>query len=139
MGAWSHEPFGNDTAGDWVYDLEDAVGLDFLEQSLDNALGEDEDDGYLEAPEAEEALAAVEVLIHLVGKGAGFEKLPEAVATWVAACTEKPSQALIQKALTALARIGSEDSELCELWEDSEDFDAWKKALDARTQALQSL
>lgn len=25
MGAWSHEPFGNDTAGDWVYELEDAI------------------------------------------------------------------------------------------------------------------
>lgn len=139
MGAWSHEPFGNDTAGDWVYELEDAVGLDLLEQTIDNALGEDEDDGYLEAPEAEEALAAIEVIVHLVGKGAGFEKLPEDVATWVAACTEKPGAPLIRKALAALARIGSEDSELCELWEESEDFEAWKKSLEARTQALQSL
>lgn len=139
MGAWSHEPFGNDTAGDWVYELEDAIGLDFLEQTLDNALGEDEDDGYLEAPEAEEALAAVEVLVHMVGKGAGFEKLPEDVATWVAACTEKPGPPLIQKALSALARIGSDESELRELWEESEDFEAWKKAIDARTQALQSV
>lgn len=137
MGAWSHEPFGNDTAGDWVYDLEDAIGLGFLEETLDNVLLEDEE--YLEAPEAEEALAAVEVLVHLVGKGAGFEKLPEAAATWVAACTVKPGKPLIQKALAALERIGSEDSELRELWEESEDFEAWKTSLEARTQALQSL
>jgi hypothetical protein len=137
MGAWSHEPFGNDTAGDWVYQLEDALGLDFLEQTLDHALDEDEE--YLEAPEAEEALAAVEVLVHLLGKGASFEKLPEDVGTWVAACTEKPSQPLVNKALRALARIGSESSELRELWEESEDFEAWKKSLNARTLALQAL
>ncbi len=137
MGAWSHEPFGNDTAGDWVYQLEDARGLDFLEQTLDHALDMDEE--YLEAPEAEEALAAVEVLVHLLGKGAGFEKLPEDVGTWAAACTEKPTQPLVQKALLALARIGSESSELRELWEESEDFEAWKKSLNARTLALQSL
>ncbi len=137
MGAWSHEPFGNDTAGDWVYQLEDALGLDFLEQTLDHALDEDEE--YLEAPEAEEALAAVEVLVHLLGKSAGFEKLPEDVGTWVAACTEKPAQPLVNKALRALARIGSESSELRELWEESEDFEAWKKSLNARTLALQAL
>ena len=139
MGAWSHEPFGNDTAGDWVYELEDAIGLDLLEETLDNALGEDEDDGYLEAPEAEEALAAVEVIVHMVGKGADFEKLPEAVATWIATCSEKPGPPLIQKALAALARIDSEESELRELWEESEDFEAWKTSLEARVKALQSL
>lgn len=137
MGAWSHEPFGNDTAGDWVYELEDAIGLDLLEETLDNVLVEDEE--YLEAPEAEEALAAVEVIVHLVGKGAGFGKLPEAVADWIESCTVKPEQPLIEKALAALERIAGEDSELRELWQESDDFEAWKTSLEARTQALRSL
>lgn len=139
MGAWSHDPFDNDTASDWVYALEESTGLEFLEETLDNALEVGEEDEDLEAPEAEEALAAIEVLVHMVGKGSGFEALPEAVGAWVATCTERPGPSLVQKALLALARIGSEASELRQLWEDSEDFQAWTAALDARTRILQSL
>jgi hypothetical protein len=29
MGAWSHEPFGNDDANDWAYDLEQVSDLSF--------------------------------------------------------------------------------------------------------------
>lgn len=30
MGTWSHEPFGNDSANDWAYDLEDQSDLSLV-------------------------------------------------------------------------------------------------------------
>jgi hypothetical protein len=38
MGAWSYEPFGNDTAGDWVYGLVESRDLLYLEATLDKVL-----------------------------------------------------------------------------------------------------
>ena len=34
MGAWSCEPFGNDTASDWAYALEDTKDLSHVEAAL---------------------------------------------------------------------------------------------------------
>jgi hypothetical protein len=41
MGAWSHEPFGNDDAGDWALELEEATDLSYIEASLDAVLDAD--------------------------------------------------------------------------------------------------
>lgn len=134
MGAWSYEAFGNDTASDWVYGLEDSPGLEILSETIEAAL-EMEDD-YLEAPEAEEALAAIEVLVHLLGMGSPTEPLPKEVASWVKACKEKPGPELVQKAILALVAIQSEKLELRELWEESDDFQAWNTSIDQRIKAL---
>ena len=74
MGAWSHEPFGNDDANDWAYELEDTEDLSHIEAALDVVL---DSDGYLEAPEASCAIAAVEVLAKLLGKEADSLKLDD--------------------------------------------------------------
>jgi hypothetical protein len=55
MGAWSHEPFGNDDAGDWAHKLEETEDLSYVEAALDAVL---EAEGYVEAPEASCAVAA---------------------------------------------------------------------------------
>ena len=34
MGAWSHEPFGNDDANDWAYELEETEDLSHIEAAL---------------------------------------------------------------------------------------------------------
>ncbi len=59
MGAWSREPFGNDDANDWVYERADAADLSYVEAALDAVL---EVDGYLEAPGASRAVAALRSL-----------------------------------------------------------------------------
>ncbi|MET0038454.1 MAG: DUF4259 domain-containing protein [Candidatus Thiodiazotropha lotti] len=76
MGAWSHEPFGNDDANDWAYGLEGFVDLSLIEKTLDRAL---EAEKYLEAPKALEAVAAVEVLAKLLGKGTQTDTYTEKV------------------------------------------------------------
>ncbi len=34
MGAWPHEPFGNDDAGDWACELEETEDLSYVEAAL---------------------------------------------------------------------------------------------------------
>ena len=129
MGAWSHEPFGNDTASDWKYGLEEATDLSLIEETFDRVLAIGED--YLESPEAEEAVAAAEVLARLVGPNNGAVEPVELVDAWAANIKLKPSDELIQKAQAALNRILSEDSELLELWQESGSYDAWAGSMNS--------
>lgn len=117
MGAWSHEPFGNDDANDWAYGLEDTTDLSLIEAALDRVL---ETVGYLEAPEASEAVAAVETLAKLLGKGTQSDSYTEKVDEWVKSVSARPSQALLSKAQKSLARILGKDSELNELWSEGD-------------------
>ena len=125
MGAWSSEPFGNDTAGDWAFDLEDVDDLSLIEETIQKIL--DCGNGYLEARDAEEALAAVETIARLKGNFKTKNAYTEDVDAWVAAHPLKPPADLIAKAQKAIDRILSKPSELLELWGESDEFEAWKK------------
>jgi len=132
MGAWSHKPFDNDDANDWAYGLEGVKDFSYIEETLDNVL---EADGYLEAPSASEAVAAVEVLARLLGKGIQSGSYPVEVDRWIETVSVTPNPALLQKASQALERILGEDSELRELWEDG-DFTGWQNSITALQRAL---
>jgi len=118
MGAWSHEPFGNDDANDWAYGLEETKNLSRIEEALDRVL---QTDGYLEAPEASEAVAAVEVLAKLLGKGTQSDSYTAKVDDWVKSVSLNPSPSLLAKAQRTLERILGEDSELRELWSEGDE------------------
>ncbi len=120
MGAWSHEPFGNDDANDWAYGLENVDDLSLIEQTLDIVLEADE---YLEAPEASEAVAAVEVLAKILGKGTQSDSYTEKVDVWVKSVSIRPDAALLSKAKRVLQRVLDDNSELRELWEESDSTD----------------
>lgn len=81
MGVWSHEPFGNDTANDWAYGLEETTDLSYVEATLDKVLSQGEE--YLEAPDAEEAVGAIEVLAKLLGRGSQSDSYTKKVDAWV--------------------------------------------------------
>lgn len=121
MGAWSHEPFGNDDANDWAYGLEDKQDLSLIEQAINQAL---EVEDYLEAPEGTYAVAAVEVLAKLLGRGTQSDAYTEKVDEWVNSVHIKPSAELLDKAQRVLVRVAGENSELQELWGES-DSDEW--------------
>ena len=57
MGAWDTDPFGNDTACDWIYELEETDDLSLIENTLQRI--HDAGPEYLEAPDAEEAIPAL--------------------------------------------------------------------------------
>lgn len=123
MGAWGHGSFENDDACDWVYTLEES-GIGAVTQTLETF--DDEADDYLEAPTCSEILAAGEVVAALRGKSGGG--LTEEVQKWVEGKAIPPED-LVMRIRSAVERVKS-DSELKELWEESEDFDRWKSTVD---------
>jgi len=132
MGAWDATSFGNDTANDWAYGLDDCDDLSLIESTLQNII--DAGDDYIDASDAEEAIAAAEVVAWLLGRPSTLNAYNEKVSEWVTKHALKPSAQLVQKALQAMNRIQAEPSELLELWEDGEE---WKVAMQELTQRLQ--
>lgn len=133
MGTWSHEPFGNDGAGDWAYELADTQDLSLIEQALDDVLNTE---GYVEAPDAEIAVAAVEVLAKILGRGTQSDAYPEQVDEFVSSISVKPSRELLEKAGRTLERVLEKDSELRELWEESDESTDWINAIKALQSAI---
>ena len=128
MGAWGTGNFDNDTACDWAYGLEGERDHGLIERTLDAVLAADKD--YVGASNAERALAAADALALLLGHGGGRNAYTETVHAWAAAHPLPPSAALLDKARCAIHRVLGPESELRELWEGSDDADAWRKTVE---------
>jgi hypothetical protein len=124
MGTWAVDAFGNDYAQYWAQDLHETSNLDAVADTLNTAL---DTAGELDAPFAAEALVAIEVLARLQGKGGPRTDDSASVDEWVEARKPKakPRADLAEKAVRALDRILSEESELRALWEESEHYAEW--------------
>lgn len=127
MGAWSEDNFGNDDAGDWIWELERSKGLDTLLAPIQSVLNEEE---YLESPVCSEALAASEIIAAAV---TGDETLiPEEVKIWLHKKQgiffgKKPQidTSHAKQALKAVKKIIA-GSELQELWEEGGENKSWR-------------
>src|SRR5687768_3294860 len=135
MGTWATGPFGNDFAQDWAEDLHESNDLYFIGDTLDNVLAHTD---YLEAPFGAEGLAAVETLLRLEGRGGVEDDDSAAIDEWVdiVKAKYKPRPDLLDKAAQALELVLSERSELRELWQDSEHFEAWRAAVEEQKARL---
>ncbi len=104
MGAWGFKPLENDDAADLSAEFADSKDISILERAIDQIvnLGEKE---YLEAPEASMAIASASIIRTI-------PNLPKE---------------LIEKSKKAVTRV-LENSELKELWEESEEYDKWHSA-----------
>ena len=127
MGAWGHGSFENDTALDWLADFE-GEGADTVLVALEDVAKADVDED-IDADRACVALAAAEIVAALK---AGHEgRLNEEARTALATYRDDIDVAALGPvAARAVARI-AQASELKELWEETEDFDAWSGDLDA--------
>jgi len=134
VGTWSHEPFGNDSANDWAYDLDGQTDFSLVAQAVQAVL--DNGNDYLDADVAVEAVAAAEVLAKALGRGTQADAYTEKVDAWLESIAVKPSPDLLSKAQAALTRIVGPDSELRELWEDSDDFESWQSSVRALRSAV---
>jgi hypothetical protein len=128
MGAWGTGVFDNDTACDWADELEESDDLSVLEEALELVLSAGAD--YIEAPDAEQALAAADVIARLQGNAGDSGAYTEAVDAWVSGNKFKVPPVLAKKALAAIERILVEPSELLELWSESEEFGAWMSGIE---------
>jgi hypothetical protein len=128
MGAWGCRSFENDEALDWVYDLERSKDLSLIAGTLDKVSGTVAD--YLDATDCSMALAATETVAALAGRPE--LSLPEEVARWVKDRQGESSQEhpLVYDSVTAKARRAIKailsDSELKELWEETDELERWK-------------
>lgn len=127
MGAWGVKVFDDDDAIDWAYGLDSVTDLSLVESALATV---QKTDGYLEAPDASNALAACEVLARLRGHSGYQNSYTEKVDQWVAVHPCKVSPTLVDRASTVIDRILGENSELRELWSGSDENDQWLKAVE---------
>ncbi len=126
MGTWGVLAFDNDDANDWEFGLEDVENLSLVESALSSV---EQAAGYLEAPVASEALAACEVLARLLGHPGYHNAYTETVDRWVSAHPGTPPAPLLARASAVIRRILADESELRELWDDSQLASEWRSAV----------
>ncbi|MFZ1641842.1 MAG: DUF4259 domain-containing protein [Candidatus Contendobacter sp.] len=132
MGTWGIKAFENDTASDWIFSLQESEGDSLLLETLNRE--PDPESGY-EAPDSEEGLAATEVVAAL--KGHPSPDIPKEVKEWVEANKETKTDELITLALRLIDST-LKQSELLELWTESDDIEKWKATvLDLRKRLKQ--
>lgn len=100
MGAWSNKPFGNDTALDWLADLERQCNAHLLiEQALEKITAEED----VDAPEAEEAIAAVAVVSAACVEPVGA--IYKDAKTWITSTGFVPDKNLLALSKSAIATV----------------------------------
>ena len=81
---------------------------------------------YIDADVCCEALAAIDTLARLRGKYGVKNSYTESVDNWVSKQNIEVPNDLLEKSRNALKAIAGENSELSELWGESEELDSWK-------------
>lgn len=132
MGTWNTGSFDNDDALDWLYELEEAVDLEILEDAFETIF--DQQDGMPDGPDCMIALAAAEVVACLLGNP--DENVPDEVVSWVKNRPE-PEDDLIKQARGAI-RIILRNSELKQLWSETDDYAEWMAVSEALLARLTS-
>lgn len=132
MGTWGPGSFDNDDASDWIADFCDNPDETAITDTL---LAVINTDGYLDASECFSGIAAAEVIAAL--KDAPNPNLSGEAKECIAALQTNADDDKVTLALSVIERIRAE-SELKELWEESEDASEWYQALDDLEQRLRS-
>jgi hypothetical protein len=130
MGAWGAGLFDNDDVMDWLADLEEAKDWSLVEIAFAAVIADDVE--YREAPECSVALGAAALVAAKV-RAAPIE-LPKAAQEWVQR-VPMPHPGLPAVAVECIDAV-LQDSELKDLWEESDSFKAWKAALRSLRKSL---
>ncbi|WP_409047557.1 DUF4259 domain-containing protein [Microbacterium sp. HA-8] len=120
MGTWSGEPFGNDVAADFAWELDEQKRWNVVREALREALRSKEP---LDADTAAIAIAAAEVVAHGLGRPTQSDAYTESVEGFVSRA-RKPSGRLVRDAQRAVAVAASTHGELAELWAET-DAQTW--------------
>ena len=134
MGTWSGEPFGNDTAADFAWELDEQKRWGIVRQALREAI---RSEAPLDADTAVVAIAAAEVVAHGLGRPTQSDSYTESVESFVGRA-RRPSRWLVRDAQRAIAAATSEEGELAELWRE-EDAQEWRAANARLLEALSTL
>ncbi|MGE9271593.1 MAG: DUF4259 domain-containing protein [Verrucomicrobiales bacterium] len=135
MGAWDTTSFGNDTACDWLAELKESEGSIMIEEALDAVLAAG--DEMIEASTAEEGIAAAEVVAWVNGQARPGDEAGDDLQDWIDDQDIEVDGSLQSLSLRVVDRVFNDPSELKEIWEESEDFAEWRKALADLKERLQ--
>ena len=127
MDAWDASAFGNDSAADWLAEVVDTSDLGMIHEAFDAVLGAGDD--LIEIQAGEEAIAAADVVAWLSGHSGSNGDHADQIEGWLDNHELEFTEELAMKAKRSIDRIFNRPSELREAWEESEDFDEWKKEL----------
>lgn len=125
MNIWGTTPFDNEAADAWLYDFGEN-DFRLIDRTLAGIAGMVEADE-LDAWEAAEALVAAECIAAAGGRPAAA--LPPEIEAWLEA--NAPMQvkpAFVTMARQATARVRA-NSELRDVWQQSDHWDAWETAV----------
>jgi hypothetical protein len=134
MGAWGSGILENDSAQDFIAAVLDETDLTTIEEAIERVLATGGD--YLEAPAAEEAIAAVSLIARLLNDDDEEAEDGDEIQDWISQCEQIPDDVLVEKASKALERILTDPSELLEQWQESDDFDVWERGVRALQKSL---
>jgi hypothetical protein len=135
MGTWDKGAFDNDDAADFSGDLDDAAPADRVKLIRDALAAAADNDDYLEATEACQAIAAAAIVAAQQPDGPEVDSVygPDFLAD--GASIDLPDD-MVELSLRAIARILGEESEWRENWEEAEELDEAIVALEPIRAAL---
>lgn len=124
-GAWGSGSFENDSALDWVYEIEESEGSDILLKTLRTVFISE----YIEVDVCSSAIAAAEVVAAIKIKK--YDSLPKSLASWSRANESMYEPEMSKFALKALEICRSKTkSELAQLWAESNSAE-WQSSVRA--------
>ena len=80
MGTWALHSFANDDAGDFIGDLVEGTDLSPVQEAIERVQSTA---GYLEAPEAQQGIAACEVVALVLGHASAASQAEEELTAWL--------------------------------------------------------
>lgn len=135
MGTWSTGSFGNDNAADFLAELQGVEDLSAIERALEEA---EEEGAELSADVAAAAVAACEVLAALAEQpGGDYEESADAT-DWVESVEVDVPPKLLARGVRVLERVLADASELCQLWQESDDYEVWRRSVHDLRSRLES-
>jgi len=121
MGAWGERAFQNDSALDWLAQLE-AAGVDILRKTLTRVADTEEDDE-VDVDDGTSAIAAAEVVAAALG--GGRDRVTKEVSVWLDRHQSSLGAQDMALAKQAVKRVLAARSELRALWDEGGPDNAW--------------
>lgn len=116
---WDTSSFGNDGAQEWLKDLSVSKTGDPVRIAIETIYGAD---NFIDAGDAERAIAACEIIA--ASRGVGAAKMPAEATLWIKSQRYRAPDALVMGGVEILGRIISK-SELRDLWDGTNAAKNW--------------
>jgi hypothetical protein len=113
MGAWGEKAFQNDSALDWLAELDGVSAL----RAVLSAIAETPEDEYIDVDDGASAVAAAEIVAAALGRGR--DRVPKQVDAWIDANAGALVADDLVTARHAVERVLAPNSELRSLWDEN--------------------